>query len=157
MNVLPLAVVAIVAAAVATAQTPDATSAKEHDAIRTAVLDYPLGWYAGDGDRMKRRLHPALAKRAFLPSRETKKPALREMTAEELVSATASGRGTNTPPDQRRAEVVVLDVFENVASVKIIMQEWIDYAHVAKIDGEWKIVNVLWEPTPEARKRWFGG
>lgn len=26
--------------------------------------------------------------------------------------------------------------------------EWIDYMHLARVDGEWKIVNVAWELRP---------
>ncbi len=29
------------------------------------------------------------------------------------------------------------------------MNGWIDYLHVARINGQWKIVNVLWELKPE--------
>jgi hypothetical protein len=29
--------------------------------------------------------------------------------------------------------------------VKIVANDWIDYLQVAKVDGRWMIVNVLWE------------
>ena len=29
--------------------------------------------------------------------------------------------------------------------VKAESQHWIDYLHMAKISGKWKIVNILWE------------
>jgi hypothetical protein len=28
------------------------------------------------------------------------------------------------------------------------MADWIDYMHMAKVDGRWVIVNVLWERKP---------
>jgi hypothetical protein len=31
------------------------------------------------------------------------------------------------------------------------MSEWIDYLHLARWNGEWKIVNVLWELKPEKK------
>jgi hypothetical protein len=47
--------------------------------------------------------------------------------------------------------VTILDRFENAAVVKIVAAEWIDYLELAKVDGEWKIINVQWElkPKPE--------
>ncbi|HLE32869.1 MAG TPA: nuclear transport factor 2 family protein [Bacteroidota bacterium] len=42
-----------------------------------------------------------------------------------------------------------MDIYNNTASVKAIMSGWIDYLHVAKWNGEWKIVNVLWENKPK--------
>jgi hypothetical protein len=35
-----------------------------------------------------------------------------------------------------------------MASVRIDAGMWIDYLHVARWNGEWKIVNVLWEMAP---------
>jgi len=29
--------------------------------------------------------------------------------------------------------------------VKIVARDWVDYLHVAKFNGRWVIVNVLWE------------
>ena len=77
--------------------------------------------------------------------------ALRNMSAEQLIGATRAGGGKQTPTDQRRMDVQILDIYENTASVRITAGEWIDYMHLAKVDGEWKIINVLWELTPEAK------
>ena len=46
-------------------------------------------------------------------------------------------------------DVTVLDVFENAASAKIVASDWVDYLHLARWNGEWKIVNVLWELKPQ--------
>ena len=37
---------------------------------------------------------------------------------------------------------------ENAASVKIVAADWVDYLHLAKYNGRWVIVNVLWEMKP---------
>jgi hypothetical protein len=29
------------------------------------------------------------------------------------------------------------------------MADWVDYMHVVRVGSEWKIINVLWELTPE--------
>lgn len=47
--------------------------------------------------------------------------------------------------------MTVLDVFENAASVKVVATEWIDYLHVARFNGRWVIVNVLWELKPQQK------
>lgn len=31
------------------------------------------------------------------------------------------------------------------ASIKLIADEWIDYMHLVKLNGSWKIINVLWQ------------
>jgi len=34
--------------------------------------------------------------------------------------------------------------------VKIVASDWIDYLEEAKVDGDWKIINVLWELKPKS-------
>ena len=48
-------------------------------------------------------------------------------------------------PQDRVKEVVILDVSGDLASVKAFMHGWIDYIHLARTDGRWVIVNVLWQ------------
>ena len=44
----------------------------------------------------------------------------------------------------------ILDGFGHVATVKLRMDGWVDYMHLAEVPGEgWKIVNVLWELEPK--------
>ena len=35
--------------------------------------------------------------------------------------------------------------------VKVVASDWIDYLHVAKSNGRWVIVSVLWEMKPEKK------
>ncbi|MBA3660021.1 MAG: nuclear transport factor 2 family protein [Gemmatimonadales bacterium] len=47
----------------------------------------------------------------------------------------------------------ILDVYRNVASVRTTMAGWIDYMQLARMDGRWVIVNVLWEEKPGGERR----
>jgi hypothetical protein len=123
-----------------------AQTAADSAAIRATALDYAQGWYTGDAARMARALHPGLAKRISVQRNGAWQ--LEEMTAEELSRAAGGGGGTRTPEAQRQADVQILDVFGNVASVRVTMSGWIDYMHMARVDGRWQIVNVLWEMKP---------
>jgi hypothetical protein len=62
-----------------------------------------------------------------------------------LVRNTRAGGGKDTPAAQQRKDVRILDIFENAASVRVDASSWVDYLHVAKWNGRWVIVNVLWE------------
>ena len=76
------------------------------------------------------------------------------ISAMGLVQATRKGYGKSTPEEQRRTDVTILDVYGNTASVKMMMHDWVDYMHMVKSEGRWKIVNVLWEMSPEAKKKY---
>jgi len=121
--------------------------------IKKTALDYAEGWYDGDATRMERALHPDLAKRVLMPDPRSGKGRVEHMSAMTLVQYTRNGFGKETPSDQRKAEVKILDIFGNTASVKLEMHDWIDYMHMVRVRGEWKIVNVLWELTPDAKKK----
>jgi len=132
----------------------DAPSPSDLEAIKQTALDYGQGWYEGDAERMERALHPDLAKRALMPDPRTGKGRIDHMSALSLVQATRKGMGTHTPADQRRTDVTILDVYGNAACVKLQMHDWIDYMQMSKTGGRWVIVNVLWELSPEAKKKY---
>jgi Putative lumazine-binding len=73
------------------------------------------------------------------------------MGAMSLTQGTRARASSPTPKEKRQNDVTVLDVFENAASVKIVATDWIDYLHVAKFNGRWVIVNVLWELKPQQK------
>src|ERR1700730_1857272 len=133
----------ILFATAANAQTP-ADSA----AIKQTALDYIEGWYEGNADRMEKALHPELAKRIVRTNQEGNSR-LDQMSAMSLVLGTRRGGGKNTPKEKQQKDVTILDVFENAASVKVVASDWVDYLHMAKSNGKWVIVNVLWELKPK--------
>lgn len=139
----------LIAAAVLVAAPARAQTAADSAAIRETVMNYVDGWYTGNADRMRSALHPELAKR-IAQRDQSGAWTLDNMTAEELVAGTGRGGGTRTPEAQRQRDVVILDIFGNVASARATMSGWIDYMHLARIDGRWQIVNVLWELKPRS-------
>lgn len=135
----------------ATIATPAlAQSAADSSAIRQTALDYIEGWYEGNAERMERALHPELAKRIVNVDSRNGRNSLGQQSAMTLVLNTRRGGGKEeTPAAQQRKDVRILDVFGNTASVRIDASTWVDYLHVAKWNGRWVIVNVLWENRPQ--------
>ena len=131
--------------------TPDvarAQTAADSAAIRATALDYIEGFYTGDAARMERALHTDLKKR-IVQRKPGEAETLQEMTADELIQMAAGGGGKQMPDEQKRSDVTILDIYGGMASVKIVAGVWVDYMHIAKVDGDWKIVNVLWEMAPQ--------
>jgi hypothetical protein len=127
-----------------------AQSQADAAAIKQTALDYIEGWYEGNAERMERALHPELAKRIVRTSPEGYSR-LDQMSAMSLVLGTRRGGGKNTPAEKQQKDVTILDVYENAASVKVVASDWIDYLHMAKFNGRWVIVNVLWELKPQKK------
>lgn len=118
----------------------------EKVAIRNATLDYLEGWYNGDAERMGRALHPEFfTKRGILVNPNTGEMATPHLNAEMMIGYVKQGGGKNFPREKLNNEVIILDVYKNTASVKATSAQFVDYLHLAKFNGKWMIVNVLWE------------
>lgn len=113
--------------------------------IREAALDYAQGWYEGDVERVRRSLHPELAKRRILRDPQTGEEGLRHVTQHLMLDLTQQGGGReNVPAEKRYYDVTILDVCGDIASVRADTYEYVDYLHLARSHGRWVIVNVLY-------------
>jgi hypothetical protein len=137
----------VTAAALSVAPAASAQTATDSAGIRQAALDYIEGWYEGSAERMERAVHPDLAKR-IINLDQRGRNVLGHQSAMTLVQGARRGGGKETPVAQQRKDVRILDVFGNTASVRVDATSWIDYLHVAKWNGRWVIINVLWENRP---------
>ncbi len=135
-------------AVLAVGGTGYAASPEEEAAIKATALDYLEGWYTGDAQRMERALHPDLAKRIVRVDPDGTWDRVDSMSALTLIQYTRKGYGMKVPVEERQADVTVLDVYGNAAVAKAVARDWVDYLHIGKVNGEWKIINVLWEMKP---------
>jgi hypothetical protein len=114
------------------------------DQVVAAATDYLTSFYSGSAEeraaRIERVLHPLLAKRS--PSHVQDDGTFHEWTVPEMKTIAA---GSVDDPEKRPYSVRVLDVAGNMASVRTDAEWGVDYMHLAKIDGGWRVVNVLWD------------
>ncbi len=130
--------------------TVHAGGSDEITAIKETAMNYMDSWYKGDADRMKESLHPELAKRSTRDAYDGKKE-LRQTSATDMFLYTKSGYGVNLWRKNYKIEVVVLDHYKNIASVKVIAPHYLEYLHLLKKDGKWVILNALYEnKSPES-------
>ncbi len=76
------------------------------------------------------------------------------MTFERLVelAATWNVDGTAIPKDAPK-RIEILDVLDKTASAKLTASWGVDYFHLAKYDGKWMIVHVLWQSIPKDQRK----
>jgi hypothetical protein len=140
----------LVLAIVPCAYAADAPPAAEVQAIRRVVLDYLEGWHTGDAARMQRALHPELVKRRPQKDEAGGQQRLQPIDAPAMIRLTAAGAGRLKDGELMDNRIEVLDVAGDIATAKATSLRYIDYLHLARWDGAWKIVNVLWEPRAQA-------
>jgi hypothetical protein len=125
--------------------TSEVTAQTEADSagIRAAALDYIEGWFTGDAERVARALYPELVKRIVVTDVETGRDFIDGMGASKLVEGTRRGYGKDVPVEARRTDISILNVTGQAASVKVDAGPWLDFMHLVRVNGEWKILNVL--------------
>jgi hypothetical protein len=107
------------------------------------------GYFEGDAQRMAKAIHPELTKLRPLVLPQTGKTAFDKMGASMLVGIAGSKSGL-MEKEKRGIGVKIYDFNKDMASVEVICSLFYDYLQMAKIDGEWKIINVLWRMNPAA-------
>ena len=128
------------------------TSLDDRQAILRAALDYCEGWYDGDPVKMARALHPGLAKRRIKRDTDTGEAYLYDLTQEDMIEGTRQGAGRSLPPDKQVYHITILDIYEDIASVRAENPKFIDYLHLVNVDGVWLIVNALYT----TNRLWYG-
>ncbi len=114
--------------------------------IKKIALDYIESQHNPDPNRMANALPPRMVKRTFWKDKGTGKDYIRETTTESMILLAESyNKNHDKFPSNPKKEVIMLDISERTASVKLIADEWIDYMHIVKINNYWKIVNILWQ------------
>lgn len=106
-------------------------------AVEAAARDYVEGWYTGDSARMDSSLHDDLAKRARSDDGES----LRPVSKSRMVVLTAGGGGSETVDPE--ISIAIDDIDGDIASVRVVSPDFIDYLHLVKTPAGWKIANVL--------------
>ncbi len=116
--------------------------------VERIARDYIESWYTADPARMARALHPDLVKRRVeaLPYGQQ---AIENVSRDDMIEMTRNGGGSGTPPGQRNISVEVLDISGEIAAVKTVTSQYVDILSMAKIRGQWVIVNVLWRLVPQ--------
>ncbi len=119
------------------------TTTTATELITQTALDYFEGWFDGDVERMGRALHPDLVKRS--PGGQ-QGATLGITTKERMLELTAAGDGIEDGVD-RRLEVEVEDVRDDIASVTVRSAVYHEYLHLVRTPEGWKIANALWRHT----------
>jgi len=125
------------------AQTPD-----DRAAVERAALNYLEGFYEGSTEKLRQSVHPDVHKFGFYLEDGTYKST--PMSFDEMLAYAEEVKTSgNYPDDKAPKSVEVLEVLNQTAVAKVYAWWGSDYMTLAKYDGNWMIVQVLWQQEPE--------
>lgn len=128
-----------------------AESDKDMQGVKEAVLDYAEAIYEAKPERISRSVDVTLRKYGYWRPDDSKEyRAGSEMNFKQLYSLAERWNvdGAQVDAKTARKEVSVLDMLDKTASAKLVASWGVDYFHLAKEDGKWKIINVIWQSHP---------
>jgi hypothetical protein len=141
----------ILAAALAAPATLAAQASADSAAVHAAVLDYVEGFYQGDSTRLVRSIRPEVMKYGFFVPRDSTRYQGEPMSFAEMNAYANNVKRNNRPaPATAPKEIELLDVQDQTAAAKLTAWWGTDYLLLAKYDGRWMIVHVLWQSPPRA-------
>lgn len=120
----------------------------DRKAVEAAVRGYLEAIYLVEPKRIETCVDPELAKYGFWREGDAGEYSGSLMSREELMAGAAKWYAEGAPPADAPRKIEVLDVMNRVACVKLTAQWGVDYMNLAKKDGRWMIMHVLWQSHP---------
>ena len=138
-----LAAAVVAGGAWMSAPTPDEL------AVRATLQHYIQGHATGDGAHMRIAFNPAA--RLFWSSADT----LATRTSEEYIARSPGKPAADEATGVRKRSIEVVDVTGNAAIGKIVLDypdaHIVDYMSLLKTNGEWKIINKIFNVEPKKK------
>jgi len=118
----------------------------DEKAVERAARDYIESQHIVSSEMMKRSIHKELTKRTYWKAKDGSEFIVETDYNTMLGVAQNFNKDGDKFPETPLNRIQILDIDQRVASVKLTADDWIDYMHLVKnSDGDWKIINVLWQ------------
>jgi hypothetical protein len=140
-----IALFILLALSVAVLAWGSTSTSSERTAITAVAQNYMDAYYTADAPRMQKASHPDFHKRTLQTVNGHTE--ISEDTVQSMVEGVRLGSGKEIPAAERIKKIEVLDVYRDAASVKVVTGRWIDYMHLSKLNGEWRVLDVVLQYT----------
>jgi len=107
--------------------------------------NYIYGWYGANPERMEMALHEDLSKTGIIRDKNGVKKMVKANKS-QMVYYAGEIEAEKLKDEELVKTIEVLEVYKDIASVKIISKDFVDYLQLVKMGEEWQIIQVLWEP-----------
>jgi len=119
---------------------------KDSTEIREKALGYLIGLQQLKPGLMNEVMNDSLNKVTIGWDRSTKKEFSKRTTKEQMIAFANSWNKSNTKfPNPPNNQVIILDIYNRIANIKLVSDNWVEYLHIMKLDGNWQIVNLIWQ------------
>lgn len=123
----------------------------DHDLVHEAVEDYVLGLYDAEPERIAKSVDTILHKLGYYDY-DGEAYSHVPMTYQQLYDLAGKWNkdGTQANSDSPK-KIEIYEVNDRTASAKLTAVWGIDFMHLSKTDGKWKITNIMWQSHPKKK------
>ena len=119
---------------------------KDSAAITKKALGYLIALQDLKPELMNEVINDSLNKVTIGYDRASKKEYARATTKAQMMVFAESWNKSNTKfPFKPNNTIEILDIYNRIANVKLISDNWVEYLHLIKLDGEWTVINLIWQ------------
>jgi hypothetical protein len=131
--------------------SPTIAQQTDRELVYAAVEDYVDGLYLAQPDRIKKSVHPELMKKGYWKKKDQATYDYDgQMTFDQLVELAGKWNAKGWLPKDAVKKIEIFDVQDQTACAKLTAHWGTDYFQLAKLDGKWMIMNILWQgPLPK--------
>ncbi len=123
-----------------------AASKKDSTEIKILSLGYLVALQELKPSLMNEVMNDSLNKITIGWNRTTKKEYARATTKAQMIDFATTWNKSNTKfPFNPSNNLTILDIYNRIATVKLVSDNWVEYLHLIKQDGTWSIVNLIWQ------------
>lgn len=121
-------------------------SKKDSTEIKRLSLGYLVALQDLRPNLMKEVMNDSLNKLTIGWDRATKKEYAKATTKAQMIEFASSWNKSNTKfPFNPSNKIDILDIYNRIATVKLVSDNWVEYLHLIKLDGRWSLVNLIWQ------------
>lgn len=125
------------------------SQSNDRDLVYAAIEDYVDALYLVQPERIKKSVHPNLTKKGFWrPKDKSEYNPETIMTFDQLYELAGKWNAKGTLPKDAPKKIEIFDVQDQTACGKLTASWGTDYFQLAKYDGRWLIVNIVWQGPP---------
>ena len=130
----------------ATIVTAEVASQQDSLDIRKKSLGYLVALQKMKPELMNEVMNDSLNKVTIGYDRNLKAEYANATTREDMMRFAESWNKANTKfPFKPNNQIKILDIYDRIANVKLVSDNWVEYLHLIRLDGNWQIVNLIWQ------------
>ena len=124
---------------------PLSIQAKESNSVEDTVMNFALGFWQQNTEQVLNPLHPALSKKGIKRNwRKSGKEIMATLPPDRLEILATVYNSEGRLNDISKPKVYLHEVNEHFASLELVNDDWYDFFHAVKLDGEWKLLNCVY-------------